>query len=307
MASGSIGVRNLNAIRIFVQVAETQSFTAAAARLDVTPSAVSKAITQLELELNVVLLRRTTRSVRLTNDGASFFERCISALGEIEDAENILKRNTTSPRGRLAVHLPMGFGQRVVVPALSRFMDRYPDLVLDAELSNRKVDLAYESIDVVVHIGEPADARLIARKLCNLQYLACASPDYLAQYGEPKAPGDLERHRCLGYFPSDIGRYRDWRFMRNGHVQAQAVSGYLNFNNSESLLAAACAGLGIAMLADFTVSESVRDGRLIPILREYVAMGPPVSAIYLPGRNLSPKVRAFVNFLLEIMRGEVAS
>jgi len=297
-------VENLNALRVFVRVAETRSFTEAAKRLGLTSSAVSKAITRLEQEMNVRLLHRTTRSVSLTNDGASFFDHCLQILAQIEDAENLLGRATSSPHGRLRVHMPVGFGRRVIVPALSRFIEQHPDLVLDAELSDRTVDLAYDGIDAAVHIGEPADARLIARRLCNLHFVACASPDYLARHGEPRTPDELDQHHCLAYVLMHTGRYRDWQFVKDGQPYPKTVSGRLNINNAESLLEAACSGLGIAMISNFIAADAIRDGRLRCILTDYVSTGPQVSVVYLPSRNLSPKVRAFVNFLVGLIPGD---
>lgn len=294
-------MENLNALRVFVRVAETRSFTEAAKRLGLTSSAVSKAITRLEQELNVRLLHRTTRSVGLTNDGASFFEHCLQVLAQIEDAENVLNRATSSPHGRLRVHMPVGFGRRVIVPALSQFIEQHPALVLDAELSDRTVDLAYEGIDAAVHIGEPADARLIARRLCNLRFVACASPEYLARHGAPLTPDELDQHHCLAYVLMHTGRYREWQFVHNGKTFSKTVSGRLNFNNAESLLEAATSGLGIAMISNFIAAEAIRAGKLQCVLTDYAGIGPPVSVVYLPGRNLSPKVRAFVDFLRDLI------
>lgn len=294
-------MENLNAIRVFVRVAEARSFTEAAKRLGLTSSAVSKAITRLEQELNVRLLHRTTRSVDLTNDGASFFDHCLQVLAQIEDAENVLNRATSSPHGRLRVHMPVGFGRRVIVPALSQFIEQHPALVLDAELSDRTVDLAYEGIDAAVHIGEPSDGRLIARKLCNLRFVACASPEYLARHGEPLTPDELDQHHCLAYVLMHTGRYRDWQFVRDGNVFSKTVSGRLNMNNAESLLEAAMSGLGIAMISNFIAADAIREGKLRCILTDYVGVGPQVSVVYLPGRNLSPKVRAFVDFLRDLI------
>lgn len=296
-------MENLNSLRVFVRVAETRSFTQAAKRLGLTSSAVSKAITRLEQELGVRLLHRTTRSVGLTNDGASFFEHCLQILAQIEDAENLLGAATSSLHGRLHVHLPVGFGRRVIMPMLPRFLKQHPNLVLDAELSDRTVDLAYEGIDAAVQIGEPADARLIARKLCHLRFMACASPQYLAEHGEPRTPEELDGHHCMAYVLMHTGRYREWPFSKNGVPCPKTVSGQLNVNNAESLLEAASSGLGIAMISNFTAADAIRDGRLRPILTDYVGEGPPVYVVYLPSRNLSPKVRAFVNFLVQEISG----
>ena len=296
-------MENLNALRVFVRVAETRSFTQAAKRLGLTSSAVSKAITRLERELNAQLLHRTTRSVSLTDDGASFFEHCLQILGQIEDAENTLSQSTSSPHGRLRLHLPVGFGRRVIMPMIPQFLKQHPNLTIDAELSDRAVDLAYEGIDIAVQIGELADARLIARKLCHLRFMACASPQYLAEHGEPRTPDDLDHHHCMAYVLMHTGRYREWPFSKNGVPCPKAVSGRINVNNAESLLEAASSGLGIAMISNFTAADAIRSGRLKPILTDYVGEGPPVSIVYLPGRNLAPKVRTFVNFLLDEIAG----
>jgi LysR family transcriptional regulator for bpeEF and oprC len=212
-----------------------------------------------------------------------------------------MTRSQTAPRGNLRVHMPVGFGRRVIVPALPRFIERYPDIVVDVELSDRIIDLAYEGIDVAIQIGEPSDARLIARKLCNLRFVACASPQYLLRRGVPATPDDLSRHDCLAYVLMQSGRYRDWQFVKNGKNIGKTISGRLNINNSDSLLEAAIAGLGIVMISNFIASEALRSGRLCAVLTDYVALGPPVSAIYRPSKNLSPRVRAFVDFVTEII------
>lgn len=288
---------NLNAIRVFAKVAETSSFTEAAKHLALTASAVSKAITRLEQDLGVQLLHRTTRSVGLTNDGATFFVRCRQILADVDDAENALVRSQGEPRGRLRVHMPVGFGRRVIVPALGDFVRQHSGLVLDAELSDRIVDLAYEGIDVAVQIGQVPDARLIARRLCNLRFVACASPDYLARLGEPRTPDELDHHHCLAYVMMHTGRYREWQFVKDGQAFSKTVSGRLNINNSDSLLEAAIAGLGIVMISNFIAADALRRGELQAILTEYVALGPQVSAVYLPSKTLSPRVRSFVDFL----------
>jgi len=295
-------MQNLNSIRVFVHVAEARSFTKAAKLLGLTSSAVSKAITRLEEELGVRLLQRTTRSVGLTADGKSFFEHCQQILVDIEHAENLLSKTTSNVHGRLRLHMPVGFGRQVIIPAIPTLLDRHPNLVLNIELSARTVDLAYEGIDAAVHIGELADTRLIARKLCNLRFVACASPEYLARHGEPQTPDDLDHHHCLAYVMMHSGRYREWVFQKNGHILSKTVSGRLNVNHAETLLEAAVSGLGIAMISNFTAGEAIRAGKLQPVLTDYAPIGPKVSVVYLPNRNLSPKVQAFVDFLQELLR-----
>jgi len=295
-------MENLNALRVFVRVAETRSFKEAAKKLGLTSSAVSKAVGRLEAEMGVRLFQRTTRSVGLSDEGELFFAHCRQILAEIESAESLLTRSAAGPSGRLRVHMTVGFGRRVIMPAIGRFIERHPALTVSAELSDRSVDLAYEGFDVDVRIGPVAEARVVARKLCRLHFLACASPDYLARHGEPQTPDDLDRHNCLAYTQIHTGRVREWWFQDQGRHFAKTVSGRLNANNSESLLMAAVSGLGIAMVSNFIAGEAIAQGLLKPILTRYATPGPEVSAVYLPGQNLSPKVRAFVDFLAELTR-----
>ncbi len=293
-------MKNLNSLRLFACVAETRSFKGAAAKLGLTASAVSKGITRLEAEMGVRLLQRTTRSVGLTNEGEIFFTHCLQILGQVESAENMLNRAAGNPYGRLRVHMTVGFGRRVIMPAIGRFIERHPNLTVSAELSDRNVDLAYEGFDVDIQIGEVADARHVARKLCNLRFMTCASPEYLRRHGEPRTPDDLDHHNCLSYTQIHTGRLREWRFQENGRLFAKTVSGSLNVNNSESLLLAAISGLGIVMVSTFIAAEAIAAGKLTPILADYVTLGPPVSAVYLPNHTMSPKIKAFVDFLREL-------
>lgn len=293
-------MENLNALTVFVRVAETKSFTAAAKRLGISASGISKAVSRLEEELGVRLLNRTTRTVRLTDDGASFFDRCRQILAEIEDAETALTRTRSIPHGKVRVQMPVVFGGRVIVPALANFTERYPGLTLDVELSDRMVDLAGEGLDATIRIGKLEDSRLIARKLCDLNFVTCASPEYLARHGEPTTPDELEHHQCLGYFLPHTGRYREWQFAREGQRSSKAASGRLNLNNAESLLTAAIAGAGIANMASFVAAEAIAAGKLKLVLRHYISVGPQVSVVYLRSRHLSPRVQAFVEFLVRV-------
>jgi LysR family transcriptional regulator for bpeEF and oprC len=297
-------MQNLNTLSVFVKVAEVRSFTEAATLLGLTASGVSKSISRFEKELGVRLFHRTTRAVTLTNDGMSFYERCRHILMEINDAENSLNRTRATLHGRLRVHMPVGFGRRVIVPELVRFIELHPELTVDAELSDRIIDLGYEAFDAAVHIGDIGeDARVIARKLCNLRFVACAAPAYLEKHGEPASPDDLVHHHCLAYAIPQVNRYREWQFEKDGARFAKTVFGRLNLNNAESLLEAAVAGAGIAMISNFIAADSIRSGKLKCILTDYVTTGPVVSAVYLPSKHLSPKVRAFVDFLDDIVAG----
>lgn len=289
---------SLHAISIFVRIAETKSFTKTAKLLGISTSGVSKSLTRLEERLGVRLANRTTRSVSLTDDGATFFERCRQILGDLEDAETVVTRRQTKPRGRLRVQLPVGFGLKVIAPFLAQFAEQYPELVVDVEFGDRIADLAEEGIDAVVRIGHPEDTRLVARKLCDLRYVTVASPGYIARYGEPRTPDDLERHCCLGFHIPQTNRYRDWSFAPAGQRHSKSISGNLNMNSGQALLDAAIAGAGIATVATFMACDAVRAGLLRIVLSEYVPpAGPPIWVGYLERRHLSLRIRAFVDFL----------
>ncbi|MFL9918897.1 LysR family transcriptional regulator [Paraburkholderia fungorum] len=297
-------MNNLNAIPLFISVGESPNLTAAGERLGLTASAVSKAVTRLEEELGQRLIHRTTRKIRLTEEGLAFLERCRHILNEVAEAEAEVAHTRATPHGRLRVQMPIGFGRIVVAPALGEFTKRYPELVLDVEMSDRIVDIATEGKDAALHIGEVRDSRVIARKLCALRFVTCASPEYLAKHGEPQIPEDLEQHRCLGYFIPQAGHYREWNFEREGERIAMPVSGCLNVNNAESILDAAIAGAGIAHMATFVAAEAVRQGKLKIVLRQFASVGPNVSVLYLPNKHMSPRIRALVDFLSTLVPAE---
>jgi LysR family transcriptional regulator for bpeEF and oprC len=294
-------MKDLNSIFIFAQVAEVKSFTQAAKRMNITASAVSKTISRLESELGVRLFNRTTRTVNLTSDGLSFLQCCKSVLSQITEVEATLNSMRTSVNGRIRVHMPVGFGRRVIVPGLAAFCQKYPNITVDAELTDRVVDLVYEGIDVAIVVGDISDQRVISRKLCDLHFCACASPSYIKAHGQPKDPDDLVGHHCLAYMIPPSGNYREWKFTRNGCVVSKTIAGQLNMNSAESLLEAAVAGAGIVMLSTMVTGDAIRTGKLKVILRDYIAPGPAVSAVYLPNRILSPRVKAFVDFLQDLV------
>lgn len=295
-------MRNLNALLVFTKVAETCSFTVAAQRLGLTSSAVSKSIARLEEELGVKLLHRSTRLVSLTDEGASFFERCRSILAEVDEAESAITQNNTTPKGVLSVQMPVALGRKLIAPKLLSFTQQYPELVLNVEMSDRLVDLQYEGMDAVVHVGPVTDTRVSVKKLCNLRFAAFASPDYLAKHGVPNTPGDLDKHHCMAYLLPRTGQHRPWLFSKNGQIFEQSVVGALNINNAESLLEAAIAGGGITMISHFIAADAWRSGQLTRILSDYVVEGPEVSVLYQARHNIPAKVKAFIDFLTNVVQ-----
>lgn len=290
---------SLQGIEIFVRLAESHSLTAVARRLGISPSGASKGLGRLEQRLGVRLVNRTTRKISFTDEGLMFLEHCRKILQELDEAENAVTQRRASPRGHLRIQMPVGFGTQVVAPLLTKFSEKYSELVIDAELSNRVADLAEEGLDAVFRIGSPGDVRLVARKLCDLRYVTAASPSYIRRFGEPRTPEDLVRHRCLNLYIPQAHRYRKWYFASNGERYSLPVAGHLNFNEGQALLDAAIAGHGLINLTSFLVANAIKDGSLNLVLRDYVSIGAPVNIMYLPQRNLSLRVRALVDFMAE--------
>jgi LysR family transcriptional regulator for bpeEF and oprC len=292
---------NLNALAIFVSVAERLSISVGARRLGISPSGASKAISRLEASLGVRLLRRTTRSLRLTEEGALYFERCHHILAQLNDADNELTLARTMPHGRVTVQMPVGFGRRIVVPRLPEFLQRYPAITVDLELADRIPDLAEERIDLAIRVGDVLDQRAVARTLCRTKFVSCASPEYLRRHGMPKTPDDLADHQCLAYAIPQTGRYREWEFAKTGKRLSTAVSGPLNINNGEALVEMAIAGSGIVTVASFIAAEALAAGSLRVVLQDYMAEGPTVSLMYMPTRYMSARVRALIEFLADLL------
>jgi LysR family transcriptional regulator for bpeEF and oprC len=290
-------MENLNTLNLFVAVGEMKSFSQAAERLGITVSGVSKGIQRLEHELKVRLVNRTTRRVGLTPEGEQFFKRCHAILADIKDAEFAVIRSRSQPSGKLRILLSVGFGRHVIVPLLAKFAERYQDVVIDVELSDRVADFSNGQLDVAVVGSEHIDSRLIARTLCSVQYLACASPDYVRLHGAPETPDELKHHRCIAHLLPQTGRYRDWVFASLGKEVYKAVGGNLNFNNAESALAAAVTGQGIAVLGSFVVSDAIAAGKLQVLLSNYEIVRPCVSIIYPQTGIIAERVRVFVDFL----------
>lgn len=287
-----------SALEAFVRVAETQSFSESARRLGKSKSLISRQVAALEMELGVRLLQRTTRSITLTEAGRGFFERAQRILSDIEDATLSVSRLQTAPRGCLRVNAPMSFGFLHLAPALPDFLKSYPEIEIDMVMNDRMVDLVEEGFDVAVRIGRLTESSLIARRLAPIRIAVCASPAYLAAHGEPLSPDDLAHHQCLinsTLVPSD-----EWRFAHpDGKAWPAPIHGPLRANNGDALKAAVVKGLGMVMLPTFIVGQELQSGELVSVLNDFVPQDIALHAVYPHSRLLSPKVRAFIDFLAE--------
>jgi len=296
---GAIGMENLTGMLAFVRAAEARSFTTAARQIGISPSGVSKAISRLEGAFRVRLLHRTSRSVTMTPEGAAFYERCRQIVAELEDAEQFLSRAQEMPRGRLRVTLPLSVGRLHLARLLPEFQARYPEVTIEASAADRMVDLVDEGIDVAVRLGKPPDSRLVARQLIGGQLVTCAAPAYLRRHGTPRKPEDLREHNCARFVVPSSGVAREWLFQRDGKRFTITVAGNLTFDHAECLVEAATAGTAIVQISSYVTGDAFRSGRLKPILTRFQAQSPAMWVMYPQNRHLTPRVRAFVDFLVE--------
>jgi DNA-binding transcriptional LysR family regulator len=287
----------LGTMEAFVRVAETKSFSEAARRLRSSKSLVSRQVAELEGNLGVRLFHRTTRSLTLTEEGRAYMGQVTRILGEIEEANLSVSATRTAPRGRLRVSAPMSFGILHLAPAIPLFLARCPEVELDLNLNDRYVDLIDEGLDLSIRVGRLAESSLVARKLADSRMVLCASPDYLAANGTPKTPEDLEAHRCLCYSTNSI--QPEWRLQHlDGTPWLVPIKAHLHVNNGDVLRTAALAHAGIAFLPNFIVGQDLQVSALLSILDDYVPADAGIYAVYPHSRHLSPKVRAFIDFLL---------
>lgn len=282
----------------FVRAAALGGFSAAARELALTPSGVAKLVTRLENRLGVRLLNRTTRKLSLTAEGAAYFERARRIVADIEDAEAEVAAFRRRPKGLLRINVLVAFGRRQLIPALPRFLERFPEIQVDVELSDRRVDLVGKGVDIAIRLGELEDSSLVARKICDIERAICAAPAYLARHGTPRRPEDLLRHNCLSV--SDFPALRRWPFETRQGRKIIEVSGNVSANGGEALLDLAVLGVGIIRLVDFVTAPEVAAGRLQPLLLDtHLGDTIPLHAVYAQGRHRSPKVAAMVEFLIE--------
>lgn len=283
---------------VFTRVAERGSFAAAAADLDLTPSAASKIVSRLEARLGVRLLVRTTRRLALTAEGDLYLARCRDILAAIEEAEREVSAAGGRAQGLVRINVSTAFGKHQLAKATAEFCARYPDVDLDLSIQDRHVDVIAENVDVAIRTGALGDSRLVARKIADCRRFICASPAYLARHGEPATPAELHGHNCL--IVSSFPHLARWPFHTPEGVNRMAVGGRLACDSADVLLDLTLAGFGISRMADFISGEPIRRGDLKPILVAHHVDEPlPLWAVMPPGRNRTLRVRVFVDFLIE--------
>ncbi|WP_194724904.1 LysR family transcriptional regulator [Noviherbaspirillum malthae] len=295
-------------IAVFARVAELRSFSAAARALGTTKSAVSKQVARLEQLMNAQLLRRTTRSVSLTDAGELVYERALHAIALCRDAEARVGELGAQAVGLLRVSAPLTFGQRCIGPLVQEYLKLQPGVQVQLVLLDREVDLAEEGFDVAIRLNRVLPNDVIARELVPIRYLLCAAAGSIAPRSLPKLPKDLTGFNCLRYGEGETSRR--WRFRRGAETQSVEVSGNMLVNNSEALRRAMLDGAGIALLPDFVVEDDLKSRRAVELLPKWKPeplFGDKAYAIWLPDRRMLPKTRTFLDFLSSSLPAQVKS
>lgn len=282
----------------FVRAVETGSLSAAARALPSSLTSVSRQISALEQHFGTRLLLRTTRQLALTDDGRMLYERAKSILGEVREIEATLARDPHQPSGRIRLSSPSLIGRLVIAPLQVEFLRRYPALSVDLLLIDRAVDMVEEDIHLAIRIGRQRDSQLVTRKLTDLQMIVCASPGYLERRGEPRTPDELSSHDCLVF--SDSPGSAEWRFADGSKTGRKfRISGRLWMNSLDGLVGAARDGAGIVRVPSWQVQADLASGGLKRLLIDHEPAPTPLHLMLLPSRLASPKIRAFVDYLVE--------
>ncbi len=290
-------------IKAFTQIVEAGSITAAAERLSLAKSAVSRRLSELEQRLGVELFHRTTRKMILTDSGQGFYIRSSRILADLEEAENAVSQAHQELSGELRVAAPLSFGVMHLGPAITEFQKLHPAIRFDIDFNDRQIDLIQEGFDVGIRIADLEDSSLIARKLASNSVVVCASPDYLEKHGTPTTPEELSDHNCLTY--SYLSNPNQWNFIDMlGQVQTIRIKNSMQSNSGNYLRDAAIAGLGILRQPTFIAYDAIKKKELVPILQDYEIPRVNAYAIYPPTRHLSQRVRTFIDFLVDRYAGE---
>ncbi len=295
----------LASIALFCRAAELGNFTSAEEAMGVTPAAVSRSIGRLEERLNVKLFARTTRRVKLTDDGRAYFEQCEQALAQLQEAERIVTGNQASPSGRLRVSMPTTYGHHRILPILPKFMKKFPLINLEVSISNRNIDFVEEGFDVAIRMGALEDSRLIAHKLEDAALCVFASPAYLKRAPKLRTIADLSAHDCIQFIMPSSGRPIPWGFFeRQGEVDFVADSRIQIQDDVLGGVTLAKAGGGVFQSYRFIVARELQSGELVEVLNAHTGRARPFNILYPQNRHMSSRVRVFVDFVREHFRGK---
>lgn len=295
----------LSDLEFFVQLVHQGSLAALARELGVTPPAITARLAQLEKRLGVRLLNRTTRRISVTHEGEMYLAKGGRLLTELQELEQAISSSKAVPKGLLRVNATFGFGRRHIAPAVVEFARRYPEVEVQLELTDRSVNLADQAYDIGIWFGTIPDSRMVARRIVRNRRLLCASPEYLAKHGVPATPRDLQRHRCIVLRENDAA-FGTWHLTRGSKQETVKVRGTMSTNDGETGVVWALAGFGILMRSEWDIHADIAAGKLVPVLKEWALPSGDIFAVYPERANLSAKVSAFIDFLVEWFKRDAA-
>ncbi|OZG70772.1 LysR family transcriptional regulator [Hahella sp. CCB-MM4] len=290
------------AIRVFLRVAELESFTRAAEEMNIPKATVSNSIQQLETQVGAQLLHRTTRRVRLTQDGTSFYQRGKDLLEDFDELESMFQQSPAHLGGRIRVDMTTGLAKNLVIPNLKSLLDQYPGIELEISSTDRRVDIIQEGFDCVIRAGAMSDSSLVARFLGEMRIVTCVSPGYIEEYGEPESLEQLPEHRLVHYVPVLGSKKEGWEYWDGSQYQSIEVPGAVTVNNVEAYSYACLAGLGMIQSPAVGVRKYLDGGAMVEVLKQYQAEPIPVYLVYPHRRNLSKRVRIFMEWLAELIK-----
>ena len=295
----------IQAMRVFARVVESGTFTLAASSLQLPKASVTKHVQALEDRLRVKLLNRTTRRVTVTTDGAAYYDRAVRLLSDFDELEASMSQVRATPRGRLRVDVGTSIARLLIIPQLASFQARYPDIQIDLGVTDRTVDLIADNVDCVIRGGELRDQSLVARRVGNVEFSTVASPGYLQQHGTPQHPRELENgHTSVIYFSPVTQRRYPLEFQHNGEVIEMTNPSTLAVNEANAYTTSLLSGQGVGQITSYQAREYLKSGQLVQILPEWTQPLLPVYVVYPPNSHLSAKVRAFVDWVVEIFAAD---
>jgi LysR family transcriptional regulator for bpeEF and oprC len=293
----------IDAMHLFTRIVDLGSFTAAAESMGLPRATATYTVQQLEKRLGVRLLHRTTRHVSPTLDGQAYYERCRRVLAEVEEAEAFLSEAATSPRGKLRVDLQAGLAEIFLFPHLGDFCRRYPGIELEIGIGDRLVDLVREGVDCVLRAGEPRDIGMVARRVASMATVTCASREYIAEYGRPRTIEQFRQHQAVNFLSTATGKHSPFEFNVKGKVCSLMLKGRVTVTSADAYAACCLQGLGFIQAPRLRLENFLRSGKLVEVLPKSPPPPLPISVMYPHQRQLSPRVRVFIDWVVDRLAG----
>ncbi|MCD6040420.1 MAG: transcriptional regulator [Burkholderiales bacterium] len=293
-------------LEVFAAVVDQGSFVAAARALDLSPASVTEHIQALEKRLKTKLLNRTTRRIALTEEGAAYFEHCKQLLARMEEADSMLAAQRSSPKGTLRMQGPQVLVNSILLPRMSQFLERYPELSAELSISAAMPDLVQQNLDLAILINPDPSPGVIFRPIGLCPVRTFASPAYLREHGTPAHPDELANHRVIGVRTSPGVYLSTFRFQQDGRMISRDFPSRVTVDLGDGPAVAAAAGVGIGQSYNYAVAQLIEEGKLVPVLDDWSWSGPPLGAVHLPNRFLSPKVQVFLDFVKEALGNKVS-